>query len=594
MKPTQEGSDPAIARFAGPLFVVAMLIVFGCLVAQSAAAATCESLTALSLPNSTITGAQSVAAGALTSPGAAPIVMYGNVPSTNLPAFCYVTGVAKPTSDSNIKFEVWLPVSGWNGNFNGNGNADFQGSLTFPREGMAVGLQRGYAVAGTDTGHDYSATPGGSFALGHPERIVDWGHRAAHLTAVNAKAIIQAYYGRPPRHSYWTGCSDGGREGLMEAQRYPEDYDAIEAVAPVNFWTHLYATRVRDIQATTNNPASYIPSSKLPMITAAAVAACDALDGVKDGMIDDPRQCHFDPAVLLCKGADAPNCLTAPQIEAVKKIYAGPTNSRTGEKIFPGLEPGSESSDPTRPTYNGLSWAMVAGGICGTQPCTSPTQPGLAAPEGTDFFKYFIFNDPNWDSHTLNFDSDVALADQKMAAIINSTDPDLSAFRARGGKLIILHGWDDTLANPRNTINYYESVLRKMAGTESPQVSGSSYKRTTKETDKFFRVFMVPGMGHCALGPGPNNFGQFGVLPGLRDPTHNVFAALEEWVEHGKAPETIIATKYANDNPSQPVLRTRPLCRYPQRAAYKGSGSTDDAANFVCRTSKAAKKASGQ
>jgi feruloyl esterase len=594
MKPTQEASDPAIARLAGPLFVVAMLIIFGCLVAQAAAAATCESLAALSLPNTTITGAQPIPAGALTPPGAAPIVMYGNVPSTSLPAFCYVTGVIKPTSDSNIKFEVWLPVSGWNGNFNGNGNADFQGSLTFPREGMAVGLHRGFAVAGTDTGHDYSATPGGSFAFGHPERVVDWGHRAAHLTAVNAKAIIQAYYGRAPRHSYWTGCSDGGREGLMEAQRYPEDYDAIEAVAPVNFWTHLYAARVWDVQATTNDPASYIPNTKLPMITAAALAACDALDGVKDGVIDDPRQCHFDPAVLLCKGADASTCLTAPQIEAVKKIYAGPTNPRTGEKILPGLEPGSESSDPSRATYNGLSWAMVAGGICANQPCTSPTQPGFAAPEGSDFFKYFIYDDPNWDFHRLNFDSDVALADQKMAAIINSTSPDLSAFRARGGKLIIPHGWDDPLADPRNTLNYYESVVRKVAGVEGSQLGSSKYKRARRETDKFFRVFMVPGMGHCALGPGPNNFGQFGVLPGALDPAQNVFAALEDWVEHGKAPETIIATKYTNDNPRQPVLRTRPLCRYPQHAVYKGSGSTDDAANFVCRTSKGAKKASGK
>ena len=365
---------------------------------------------------------------------------------------------------------------------------------------MAVGLQRGYAVAGTNTGHEYAATPGGSFAFNHPEKIVDWGYRAAHLTAVNAKAIIKAFYGREPIHSYWTGCSDGGREGLMEAQRFPGDYDGIEAVAPVNFWTHLYATRVWDVQATTNNPASYIPNTKLPMITAAALAACDSIDGVVDGVINDPRRCHFDPAVLLCSGSETPTCLTAPQVEAVKKIYAGPKNPRTGEQIFPGLEPGSESSDPTRPILNNTSWAQVAGGLCGSAPCTSPTQPGLAAPEGSDFFRYFIYNNPNWDFHTLNFDSDVALADQKMAAIINSTNPDLSAFQARGGKLIIPQGWDDTLADPRNAINYYESVVHHIAGAHG------KYSKATAKTDQFFRLFMVPGMGHCALGPGPNNF----------------------------------------------------------------------------------------
>jgi feruloyl esterase len=502
-----------------------------------------------------------------------------------------VTGITKPTGDSIIKFEVWMPVSGWNGKFNGNGNADFQGSFNFPREGMAVGLQRGYAVAGTDTGHDSSVTPGGSFALGHAERIVDWGYRAAHLTAVNAKAIIQAYYGRGPRRSYWTGCSDGGREGLMEAQRFPDDYDGIEAVAPVNFWTHLYAARVWDVQATTNNPASYIPYTKLPMITAAAVAACDALDGVVDGVIDDPRRCNFDPAVLLCSGADTPTCLTAPQVEAVKKIYAGPTDPRTGQQIFPGLEPGSESSDPGRPTYNGLSWAQVAGGLCGSVPCTSPTQPGLVAPEGSDFFKYFIFDDRNWDFHALKFDTDITLADQKMAAIINSTNPDLSAFRARGGKLIIPQGWADTLADPRNAINYYESVVRNIDGADGRKLGDLKYGRAKHKTDKFFRLFMVPGMGHCALGPGPNNFGQFAVLPGSLDPAQNVLSALEAWVERGEAPDKFIATKYTNDNPNQAVLRTRPLCPYPQEAVYQGKGSTDDAVNFVCRTPRPPKRA---
>ena len=297
-------------------------------VPMQAAAPDCEPLSKLALPGATITEARSVPAGAFTPPEGKPI--------PDLPSFCRVAGVIKPSSDSNIQFEVWMPASGWNGKFQGIGNGGFAGSISYA--GLAGAVRHGYATASTDTGHHASGTDAG-WALNHPEKIVDFGYRAIHETAAKAKAIIHAFYGEAPRRSYFSSCSNGGRQALMEAQRFPDDYDGIIAGAPANFWTHLLTQAAWDIQATMQDPAAYIPAAKIPAIEAAALAACDALDGVKDGVLDDPSKCHFDPSQLLCKGPESDACLTAPQVGALKKIYAGPRDSK-GRQIMPGFSPG--------------------------------------------------------------------------------------------------------------------------------------------------------------------------------------------------------------------------------------------------------------
>jgi len=496
---------------------------------RAAGQQSCESLTTLNLPDITITSATSLPAGTFTPPPP-----YQPIP--NLPAFCRVVGVATPTSDSVINFEVWMPTTIWNGKFNGGGNGGYGGSFTTPYGWMAGGLRRGYTAAGTDMGHDATATPGASFALGHPEKVADWGHRANHVTAEVGKAILQAFYGQGPQLSYFTGCSDGGHEGLMEAQRYPGDYDGILAGASANFWTHQSTAWVWEARAALDDPASYIPASKLPMISQAAVAACDGIDGIVDGLIDDPRRCDFDARTLQCPGPENPTCLTAEQADAVNKIYAGPKNPRTAEQIYPGLEPGSE-----------FGWATL-----------------IAGPEtflGGDFFKYMVFENPNWDFHTLDFDQDVAFGDARMASIINSTNPDLSDFRLRGGKLLMYHGWADPLVNPPNSIDYYQSVVAAEGGDPSA-------------TQQYLRLFMEPGMAHCNGGPGLNTF--------------DALSALELWVEQGIAPERIIASHSVGlsspDTAETPGTGdfTRPLCPFPLVARYTGQGNPDDASNFVC------------
>jgi feruloyl esterase len=318
--------------FSGPAAALLISVVWG---SAAAAATTCEDLASLKLPDTTITLAQSVAAGAFTPPPD-PFGFPPAVPFKNVPAFCRVTGIIKPTSDSNIQFEVWMPSAGWNGKLQGIGNGGFAG--TIPYSALSLPIARGYAIATTDTGH-----VGGdaSWALGHPEKLVDFGYRAIHETAVRAKAILHAFYGARPQRSYFSSCSNGGRQALMEAQRYPADYDGIIAGAPANFWTHLLSAAAWDVQAL-SDPASYIPASKLKAIEAAALAACDARDGVTDGVIDVPTKCGFDPSTLLCAGPESDSCLTEPQVAALKKLYAGPRNSQ-GEQVFPGYPPGSET-----------------------------------------------------------------------------------------------------------------------------------------------------------------------------------------------------------------------------------------------------------
>ncbi len=531
---------------------ISCLVLIGTALAPASAVAqkSCESLNALTLANTTITSATSVAAGAF-KPPAGP----GQpAPTEPLPAFCRVAGTAKPTSDSEIKFELWLPASGWNGKYEQVGNGGFAG--TIPLSGMASPLLRGYATAGTDDGH--AAATDGLWALGHPEKLIDFGYRAVHETSVQAKAITQAFYGKDLARSYFVGCSDGGREALMEAQRFPDDFVGIVAGAPANNWTHLLVGAIWTEQALVNEPASYLPPSKLPALQNAVVAACDALDGVKDGVIGDPRRCHFDPAVVQCKGADAADCLTEPQVAAVRKIYGGPRNPRTGAQIFPGYSPGTEAVP--------ANWRVWISG-------NGPGQPTLQAFFGNTFYAYMVFENPKWDFHTFNFDSDVQTADDKTAGILNSTDPDLAKFKARGGKLIQYHGWGDAAIPPQNSINYFESVQSVMGKTARERDLGA--------TQDFYRLFMVPGMSHCAGGVGATAFGN--VPSAQRDPGHDVVSALDQWVEKGVAPIQIIATGFVGGDPAKGVEMTRPLCPFPEEAVYKGSGDTNSAASFSCQ-----------
>jgi hypothetical protein len=522
-----------------PAAAVVLLAVFLLLASVAPArAASCESLAALKLPGTTITLAQSAPAGTLTPPYGAAL--------ENLPPFCRVAGRIAPTSGSDIYFEVWLPASGWNGKYLGVGNGGFAGALGY--SSLANNLKRGYATAATDTGHDGESTDA-TWAFRHPEKVIDFGYRALHLTTANAKALLRAFYGQPATRSYFDSCSDGGREALIEAQRFPEDFDGILAGAPANYWTHLITSAVVGVQALYSDPAAYFSDIKLPAIHAAVLAACDGPDGVKDGVINDPPHCHFDPAVLLCKGRETRACLTAPQIAALKKIYQGAKDSH-GRQIFPGLMPGAEEGQG--------GWGPW---VVGQSPGQS-LMPAFAE----NYFRYMVFEDPAWTSFGANIAAAIQTADEKTGHALNAIDPDLSRFAARGGKLILYHGWNDPAISPLNTIDYYRSVSKTMGA---------------EKTAAFVRLYMVPGMQHCIGGPGATYFGQLGSTT-AKGAEHGLYTALEEWVEKDRPPSGVVATKFTSDNASKPAQMTRPLCAYPEIPKYKGTGDTNDDANFTC------------
>ena len=495
-----------------------LLLIPAAVIAAFGQPKSCESIQSLSLPHTTIGKAEMVAAAPFRAPGPGPAAANPQ-PGPILPAHCRVAASIEPVTDSHIEIEVWMPAENWNGKFEAVGNGGFSGAIGVGA--LAAAVREGYAAASTDTGHKGGSA---SFALGHPEKMVDFGYRAVHEMTEKAKAIVQDYYGRAPRLSYWNGCSTGGRQGLKEGQRFPEDFDAILAGAPANYETHLHAWTVEVGMAAIKNNENILPVGKLPLINQAVIEACDALDGVKDGLLTDPRRCRFDPAKLQCSGADTGNCLTAEQVEAVRRIYA-PARTKSGALIFPSFEPGSE-----------LGWGGKA--------------TGNAPPQiGQDTFMYLTYADPKWDWHTFDLDRDTAAADEKDGGIINAIDPDLSRFKAHGGKLLLYHGWNDTAIAPENTIKYYESVLKKMG----PDQSG------------WMRLFMAPGVEHCGGGPGPNQFSMMG--------------ALERWRESGTAPDQITAWHVSGAT----VDRSHPLCPYPQVAVWKGVGSINDAANFTCK-----------
>jgi feruloyl esterase len=481
-------------------------------------AAGCERIaSSLKLPDAAITAAREVAPGGFQPPGSA-----GASPTyKDLAAFCRVELTLRPSSDSDIKSEVWLPAAGWNGKFQQVGNGAWAGSIQYAA--LASALRHGYAAASTDAGHSGEDA---SFALGHPEKLIDFGYRAVHETAVKSRAVIEAFYGSAPRLAYFTGCSGGGRMAFQEAQRFPGDFDAILAGAPGYDRVNQSVQMLMNAKATLDRPESMIPKSKYPVIHRAAIEACDAADGLKDGLISDPLHCRFDPKTIECKGDDGPGCLTAAQVTAASRIYAGVRHPKTGADIFPGLEPGSE-----------LSWGGPAGG-------PAP----LAV--GADLFKFVVFKDPRWDFRSFDLARDYDAVHRIDSLDLSPTSPRLEPFAARGGRLLVYQGWADQNVAPRSTVNYYRRLVETMG---QPSV------------DESVRLFFAPGMAHCGGGEGPNTF--------------DALASLEEWREQGKAPAAIIASHAASDGH---IDRTRPLCPYPQMATYKGSGSIDRAENFVC------------
>jgi feruloyl esterase len=501
------------------------VLILACVLSAAAAmrAATCEDLLHLSLPQSTVTMAADVAPGAFRPPASFSLRQGpADLPYEKTPAFCRVGATLRPSSDSIIKVEVWLPrASAWNGKFMAIGNGGQAGEIYYQQMGLPLSL--GYAVASTDTGHEGTSADG-SYALGHPEKVIDFGYRAVHEMVLKSRAIITGYYTQGPKKSYWSGCSTGGRQGLEDLQRYPNDFDGAVTGAPA--LNPLQAAQVVwTAQAVHKDEASLIPAAKFPVIQKAVLAACDANDGVKDGVLENPMRCKFDPQVIQCKGSDGPDCLTAAQVESARKIYSSAVNPRTGAKISPAFEPGSEKG-----------WTFAA----------SPKPPQLTLTA----LQNAVFKDPAWDYRTFNFDSDIALLEKESAAR-DARDPNLQPFFRHGGKLIMYHGWSDNLIPPQNSVNYYKSVADTLGGVN--KIDGS------------YRLFMVPGMAHCRGGDGTDRF----------DP----ISALDQWVETGKAPDSIPAARYAGDKAD----RTRPLCPYPQVAVYKGSGSTDEATNFNCK-----------
>jgi feruloyl esterase len=487
----------------------------------------CESIAQLTLPNTSIASARWMDAGPMTtSPASGDTVAGGgavqapNTPATMLPAHCRVAIVMRPSSDSHIEAEVWLPAK-WNGKLQAVGNGGWAGVINY--RAMAHAVQEGYATASTDAGHKGGSS---AFAIGHPEKLIDFGYRAVHEMTVQSKAIVNAYYQHAARLSYWNGCSTGGRQGLMAAQRYPDDFDAILAGAPANNHSRLFIARVAVSVPTLRDATAAVPLAKLALVTRAVLEACDGRDGVQDGFLNDPRACSFDIARLQCTSGDAASCLTAPQIETMKRAYA-PLKRANGEPEFPGMEPGSD-----------LTWRMVSG---------SAEPVSLTALQ-------IAHGDPAWDPKSFDLERDLALVIEKVGFATNSIDPDLRAFKARGGKLLLYHGWNDGVISAGNSINYYEQVLKTMGPGQ----------------DDWLRLFMVPGMDHCPY---------WGANPGGVGPDQvNWMAALERWGESGKAPDRIEAARVVNNR----IDMTRPVCAYPQIAKHTGIGSTNDAQNFVC------------
>jgi len=557
-----------LSVFAIPLLFCSALSTAMLLTARSPIAATaCSSLTGVTLLDGTVTSATDITAPFTTTANSNAVNAATITVSAPFP-FCKVTTTLTPTSDSSIQAELWMPDKAhWNGKFLGVGNGALTGAIW--HTSMVRPLQAGYAVANSDLGHPISTA---NWALGHPEKVLDYASRGDHVTAAASKRLVDAFYGRAPKRSYFHGCSNGGHQALMEAQRYPNDYDAIIAGAPWNQWTHQNVEFIsRAIALESLNPA------KRSMITSAVVAQCGGRDGglLADGYLNDPQRCNFKPKSLLCAGADAPTCLTATEVAAVEKIYDGPSDPATGLRLFPGFERGSE-----------FGWVGFGAFI-------------------NNLWQNMIVENPSFDFHTFNYTTDVAFFDAKLADIINSTNPDLGAFKARGGKLLMWHGWTDTTLEPRSSLNYYNSVVAVTGGglrlsslsdddvdddhdRDHDRGHGDDHRRrrhdsprdNLEDTQDFFRLFLAPGVNHCGGGSGPNSSFAYtlGNDIGALDADHDILAALDRWVEHDVAPTRLIASHFT----AGVADKTRPICAYPKMARYKGNGDPSQPGAWIC------------
>jgi feruloyl esterase len=495
----------------------AILLAASFLFTTNATAAPCDDVARMTIASATITSAEVVAPGAFTPPGArgggAPAPIY-----PTLPSFCRVRVTMAPSSDSDIKAEVWLPSAHWNGKLQAVGNGGWAGTIPYPA--MAAAIAAGYATVGTDTGH---VGNNADFVPGHPEKLVDFAYRAIHEMTVASKAAVKAHYGDAPKVSYFNGCSQGGRQAITSAQRYPQDFDGI--VAGASAWNSMrsHGARFTINKFMNRTPDSAIAPEKYPMIHAAVLNACDGLDGVKDGVIENPTKCSFDFTVLECKGEDASACLTPAQVESARAMVSPVKDPKTGAVLFEGhLWPGSE-----------LEWDVLGG-----------PQPLGNAVTG---LKNVAYDGTKWDPNAFTA-ADIEVADRADRDLLDSSNPNLKPYFDRGGKLLMWHGWADPQVTPQNSTIYFTNVLKTVG----------------KKAEDSIALFMLPGVYHCQGGPGPDRFDRM--------------AALEQWVEGGRKPTRIVASHQTNGH----VDRTRPLCPFGQVARWNGSGSTDEEKNFSC------------
>ncbi|WP_162244018.1 tannase/feruloyl esterase family alpha/beta hydrolase [Pseudorhodoferax sp. Leaf265] len=498
------------------------------------AEARCAALAKAAYPDAVLSTVEYRPAGGFTTPDGVTAI-------EGLPEFCRVAASLRPSSDSDIRVEVWLPTAGWNGKFLGLGNGGFAGALDY-RE-LAAGLNRGFAVAHTDMGTAPAASQGGAVLIGHPEKWIDWGYRSTHLMTTFAKWATAEVLDSAPKRSYFIGCSTGGGQGISEATRYPDDYDGIVSGAPVpsRVGTHVgIGTKWVGFREDSAPLKSVLTAPKLDLLHRSVLASCDALDGVSDGLVARPDLCNFNPAVLQCSASGSTDCLTSVELAAVEKAYA-PVRHVNGQEIFPGLEKGSEDQ-----------WLAYTFDLFSHAPFS-------------DLFQWVL--GPSFDFRDFNYGSDMDLVDSVVGPVVNNNNPDMRAFKARGGKFLAYQGLSDVLIPPGSIHQYLRQV-----------------ESTTTGTDTFVRLFEAPGMSHCAGGAGPNMFGNSlsGATVDAKDPSRDLIAALDKWVETGVAPERIVATKKAGDAPEGDVVRTLPLCAYPNVARFSGVGDPNLEASYAC------------
>jgi feruloyl esterase len=539
---------------------VAISFVFPTLSSQAAAptpaADRCAALASMHRNQVEIESAQALPAGAAVAGTALPDTMGQNTgpPISGLPAFCRVIGHIHPEPGSDIRFETWMPSEGWDGRLHGAGNGGLAGSISYME--LAAAVRVGQAAVSTNTGHDASATDS-AWANGHPERIHDYGWRGLHLSTVAAKQLVAKYYGRSPDHSYFMSCSNGGREALMEASRFPEDYDGIMAGAPAAVISQLITSMTWTVQAQMP-PGAALRPEQAHLLQSEVVKQCDAFDGQSDGLIADPRRCKVDVSKLACGTANSPECFVSAQLEALRKIYAGPHNS-SGQEVAPGYPAsGAEAGSPS-PTLGWEGWIMAGGQM-----------PPLHRIFSTGLLKDLVAK-PFADVTSFDFDKDPARLKAAIGADLDA-QPRMRPFFDRGGKLIIWHGWADAAIPPQSTLEFHQAVLR----TSGPRAKDS------------MRLFMIPGLEHCFGGTGPTIFGQLSTPSGSDRPESSLGAALQAWTETGRTPDSVVGRKGAatdamGGRPSPGETSERLLCAWPAQAVLRSGAAPEQASSYECR-----------